>query len=80
MASFWRLCKDELPETNDEVLTTYYYDDNVKKRFVETASHFEDDTDDGHWVSVWDEFKVGHHKQTVVAWAPMPKPYMGDLK
>lgn len=71
----WISVKDMLPETNDEVLTTYLYDDKPNKRYVEAASYFDDGEGEGHWVSVWDEFSIGRVRKTTIAWMPMPKPY-----
>lgn len=71
----WISVKDRMPETNDEVLTTYLYDDKPKKRYVETASYFDDGEGEGHWHSVWDEFSIGPVRKTTIAWMPMPKPY-----
>ena len=71
----WRLCSEELPETNDEVLTTYIVNGNTKKRFVEAASYWDDGDGEGHWNSVWDEYRVPGTKIEVIAWMPLPKPY-----
>ena len=75
----WKLCKDELPETVDEVLATYIVNGNPKKRFVETASCFIDGDGYGHWHSIWDEYRVSGTKTEVIAWMPLPKPYRGEL-
>ena len=72
----WIKCTpDTMPETNDEVLTTYIVNGDRKKRFVETASWY--DGDEGHWSSPWDEFRVAGTRIEVLAWMPMPKPYRG---
>ena len=71
----WISVKDKLPETNDDVLTTYLYDNEPGKRYVETASYFDDGEGEGHWHSVWDEFSIGRVRKTTIAWMPMPKPY-----
>lgn len=71
----WISVKDRLPETNDEVLTTYLYDNEPGKRYVETAGYFDDGEGEGHWHSVWDEFSIGRVRKTTIAWMPMPKPY-----
>lgn len=71
----WRLCSDELPETEDEVLTTYIVNGNPKKRFVETASYFNDGDGYGHWNSIWNEYRIRGTKTEVIAWMPLPKPY-----
>ena len=74
--SDWIKCTpDTMPETNDEVLTTYIVNGDQKKRFVETASWY--DGDEGYWSSPWDEFRVAGTRIEVLAWMPMPKPYMG---
>ena len=72
----WRLCSEELPETNDEVLITYTVFGNKKKRFVETASYCDDVDGEGHWNSVWDEYRIAREEKEVIAWMPLPKPYM----
>ena len=77
MNNKWRLCSEELPETNDEVLTTYIVNGNTKKRFVEAASYWDDGDGEGHWYSVWDEHRILGTKIEVSAWMPMPKPYRG---
>jgi hypothetical protein len=71
----WRLCSEELPETEDEVLATYIVNGNQKKRYVETASYFNEVDGEGHWISVWDEYRVGGTKIEIIAWMPLPKPY-----
>lgn len=71
----WIDVKDRLPETNDEVLTTYLYDDKPNIRYVESASYFDDGEGEGHWHSIWDEFSIGHVRKKTIAWMPMPKPY-----
>lgn len=74
-ADGWISVKDRLPETNDEVLTTYLYDDKPNNRYVETASYFDDGDGEGHWYSVLDGFSIGLVRKTTIAWMPMPKPY-----
>lgn len=71
----WISVKDRLPETNDEVLTTYLYEDKPGKRYVESASYFDDGDGEGHWHSIWDEYSIGRVRKTTIAWMPMPKPY-----
>ena len=70
----WRLCSEELPETNDEVIVTYIVNGNDKKCYVETASYFEDGDGEGHWYSIWDEYSIGRHTTEIIAWMPLPKP------
>ena len=71
----WRLCSEELPETDDEVLITYSVFGNQKKRFVETARYCDDIDGEGHWNSVWDEYRIASAEKEVIAWMPLPKPY-----
>ncbi len=72
----WISVKDKkLPETNDEVLTTYLYDDKPNIRYVESAGYFDDGEGEGHWHSIWDEHTIGCVRKTRIAWMPMPKPY-----
>jgi hypothetical protein len=71
----WISVKDRLPGTNDEVLTTYLYDDKPNKRYIESASYFDDGDGEGHWCSVWDEYRISRVRKTTIAWMPMPKPY-----
>jgi hypothetical protein len=75
--SEWIPVTQALPETNDEVLTTYIVNGNDKKRFIEAASYWDDGDGEGHWSSVWDEYRVGGTRQEVIAWMPFPKPYKG---
>lgn len=77
MMNEWIPVTEALPETNDEVLTTYIVNGNNKKRFIETASYWDDGEGEGHWSSVWDEFRVSGTRQEVIAWMPFPKPYKG---
>lgn len=73
----WIKCTpDTMPETGDEVLTTYIVNGNRKRRFVESASWFSDE-EEGHWNSVGDEYTVPGTRKEVLAWMPMPKPYKG---
>ena len=74
----WISVKERLPETDDEVLTTYTYQGASGKRYVETASYFDDGEGEGHWSSVWDEYRIRNANFIVLAWMPMPKPYKGD--
>ena len=74
----WISVKEKLPETNDEVLTTYTYPGVPGKRYVETASYWDDGDGEGHWYSVWDEHRVKKAYPVVLAWMPMPKPYKGE--
>lgn len=69
----WIPVSERLPETPDEVLTTYIVNGNRKKRFVETATYY--DGDEGFWSSPWDEYRVAGTRVEVIAWMPMPLPY-----
>lgn len=69
----WIPCSERLPETPDDVLTTYIVNGNRKKRFVETATYY--DGDEGFWSSPWDEYRVAGTRVEVIAWMPMPLPY-----
>lgn len=73
----WIPCEENLPETNDEVLTTYIVNGNTKKRYVESACYFDYGEGEGHWSSVWDEYRVSGTRVEVIAWMPFPKPYRG---
>lgn len=73
IVSGWIPCSERLPETTDEVLTTYIVNGNRKKRFVETATYY--DGDDGYWSSPWDEYRVFGTRVDVIAWMPLPEPY-----
>ena len=74
----WISVKERLPETNDEVLTTYTYPDASGKRYVETASYWDAGDGEGRWNSVWDEYRIKEAYPVVLAWMPMPKPYKGE--
>ena len=74
-AQEWVPCKpDTMPESNDEVLTTYIVNGNRKKRYVETARWY-DDYEDGSWSSPFDEYRVKGTKVEYIAWKPLPEPY-----
>ena len=72
----WIPVSERLPENNDEVLTTYIVNGNVKKRYVETASYF--DGDEGYWSSPWDEYIVYGTRKDVIAWMPLPSAFRGE--
>lgn len=77
-AQEWIPCNpDTMPESNDEVLTTYIVNGNRKKRYVETATWY-DDYEDGFWSSPLDEYRVKGAKIEHIAWKPMPESYKGE--
>lgn len=71
----WIPCSERLPETNDEVLTTYIVNGDKGKRYTETATYY--DGDDGYWSSPWDEYRIAGTSIEVIAWLPLPDPYGG---
>lgn len=72
----WIPVEQELPETDDEVLTTYIVNGNRKKRYVETSRYYYDGFS-GYWSSPWDEYRIAGTRIEVIAWMPMPKYYKG---
>lgn len=77
-AQEWVPCKpDTMPESNDEVLTTYIVNGNRKKRYVETATWY-DDYEYGFWSSPLDEYRVKGTEVERIAWKPLPEPYRED--
>ena len=73
----WIPVSKRLPETNDEMLVTYIVNGNHKKRYVETATYF-DDGEEGKWISVNDEYKIPGTKVEIIAWMPLPGPYKAE--
>ena len=72
----WIPVEQELPETDDEVLTTYIVNGNRKKRYVETSRYYYDGFS-GYWSSPWDEYRIAGTRIEVIAWMPLPEPYKG---
>ena len=75
-ADRWIPCSERMPESTDEVLTTYIVNGEKKRRFVETASWY--DSDEGYWSSPWDEYRVMGTKKEVIAWCELPEPWKGE--
>ena len=71
----WISVTERLPETDDEVLTTYIVNGNMEKRYVETSCYY--DGFDGRWSSPWDEYRIVGTRIEVIAWMPLPEPYKG---
>lgn len=71
----WISCSERMPDNTDEVLTTYIVNGNPKKRYVETASYYADDGC-GYWSSLWDEYRMIGTRICVIAWMPLPEPYV----
>lgn len=72
----WTLCSpDSMPEDTDDVLVTYIVNGNKKKRYV-GVSTWHGDYDNGYWSSSWDDYLKPGTIITIIAWTPMPKPYM----
>ena len=69
----WIPASEKLPDTDDEVLVTYIVNGNRKKRYVETAYYYPI-TDE--WNSLNDEYRVPNTKVEIIAWQPLPKPYV----
>ena len=72
----WIPVEQELPETDDEVLTTYIVNGNRKKRYVETSRYYYDGFS-GYWSSPWDEYRIAGTRIEVIAWMPLPEFYKG---
>ena len=73
----WIPCEDRLPETTDAVLTTYIVNGDRRRRYVEESSYY---VDDGSWSSPWDEYRIAGTRIEVIAWMPLPEPYVGERK
>jgi len=76
----WIPCNsDNMPDTNDEVLTTYIVNGDDKKRYVEAATWWKDDSDEGgYWTSLSDEYRKIGTRVERLAWRPMPAPWRSD--
>ena len=73
----WIPVTERLPETDDEVLTTYIVNGNRRKRYVETSRYYYDGYS-GYWSSPWYEYRIAGTRIEVIAWMPMPEPYRGE--
>ena len=72
----WIPCSERMPETSDAVLTTYIVNGNTKKRYVDIARWWADNSDeDGCWTSIYDEYRVLGTRIERIAWMPLPEPY-----
>ena len=72
----WIPVTEKLPETDDEVLTTYIVNGNRGKRYVETSRYYYDGFS-GYWSSPWDEYRIAGVRIEVIAWMPLPDPWIG---
>ena len=72
----WIPVTERLPETDDEVLTTYIVNGDKTKRYTETSSYYFDGFS-GYWSSPWDEYRIAGTRIEVIAWMPLPEPYKG---
>lgn len=73
----WIPCSERMPETNDEVLTTYIINGVRDERYVGTARWWADDSDEGgSWTSISDECRPLGISIERIAWMPMPDPWM----
>jgi len=70
----WIPVTERLPETDDEVLTTYIVNGDKTKRYTETSSYYFDGFS-GYWSSPWDEYRIAGTRIEVIAWMPLPEPY-----
>lgn len=75
----WISVKDRLPDTDDEVLVTYWDKEDHSIRDVAITSYRKHigryDSKDRTWISPFDYFK---YCCEIVAWKPKPNVYDGD--
>lgn len=82
----WIKCTDKLPKNEQEVLITlkgealcrggYDTDNKVVEAMFVNNPFF-----DGSWYpffSVWGDDENRHHIEDVLAWMPLPKPYLSQ--
>ena len=74
--SHWIPVTERLPETDDEVLTTYIVNGDMENRYTETSSYYFDGFS-GYWSSPWDKYRIAGTRIEVIAWMPLPEPYKG---
>ena len=72
----WIPVTERMPETDDEVLTTYIVNGDKTKRYTETSSYYFDGFS-GYWSSPWDEYRISGTRIEVIAWMPLPDPWKG---
>ena len=76
LESHWIPVTERLPETDDEVLTTYIVNGDRENRYVETSSYYFDGFS-GYWSSPWDEYRIAGTRIEVIAWMPLPEAFKG---
>ena len=81
----WTPCSKQLPDEDTDVLVTVHFkglkqrhkngwNDHIKPSYyVEVASLLDDD-----WHSYSDEYKVARSRHEVIAWQPLPDPYIQE--
>jgi hypothetical protein len=74
----WIPVTERLPETDDEVLTTYIVNGDKTKRYTETSSYYFDGFS-GYWSSPWDEYRIAGTRIEVIAWMPLPEAWRGEV-
>ena len=73
----WIPVSERLPETTDQVLTTYIVNGDRSRKYVEESSYYKDDE---YWCSPWDEYRKEGTRIEVIAWMPEPKAYKEGAK